>query len=71
MEAEIQGLYNELDERVRQRTAQLATANAELEILLERLQETERQRERYVAAITHDLRTPLIGQQRALNIGEC
>jgi PAS domain S-box-containing protein len=68
VEAEIQGLYNELDERVHQRTAQLASANAELEALLERLKETEQQRERYVAAITHDLRTPLIGQQRALSI---
>ncbi|MFN8615145.1 MAG: PAS domain-containing sensor histidine kinase, partial [Vampirovibrionales bacterium] len=68
VESEIQQLYEELEDRVRQRTLELANANRELNTLLEKLQETERQRERFVAAITHDLRTPLIGQQRALAI---
>lgn len=56
VEAELKSLSEDLEYRVQERTRQL--------------QATEKQRERFVAALTHDMRTPLIGQQRALDILE-
>jgi PAS domain S-box-containing protein len=61
VEKEIQQLYTQLEKRVDERTAQLSQT-------IEQLQKTEKQRERFVAALTHDLRTPLIGQERGLAI---
>lgn len=68
IEDEIQQLYEQQEERVKQRTKELEEANKDLKSTLNKLNETEEQRERFVAALTHDLRTPLIGQQRALDI---
>lgn len=68
IETEIKQLYDELEERVKIRTAELEQANQHLSEALMRLNETEKQRERYVSALTHDLRTPLIGQKRAISI---
>lgn len=68
IEQEVQQLYEQLEARVKQRTTELEATNADLTCALQKLSESERQRERFVAALTHDLRTPLIGQQRALDI---
>ncbi len=68
MEEEIRLLNEELEKRVYQRTAELEKTNAELKEVIHRLQESERLRETFTSALTHDLRTPLVAQQRAYEI---
>ncbi|MBK8189468.1 MAG: PAS domain-containing sensor histidine kinase [Vampirovibrionales bacterium] len=68
MEAEIHQMNEALEQRVAQRTAELNRANRELRETIEKLQESERLRETFISALTHDLRTPLVAQQRAFEI---
>lgn len=49
----------ELDQRVQERTRELAEANKELEDANERLQELDRLKSRFVSMVSHELRTPL------------
>ncbi len=68
IEKELRLLNEGLEDRVRQRTSELERANRELLDTLIRLQEGERVRETFVSALTHDLRTPLVAEQRALKL---
>ncbi|MBK8190404.1 MAG: PAS domain-containing protein [Vampirovibrionales bacterium] len=62
----LEELNEQLEQRVAQQTAALRQANDELQRALDELRDEERLRETFISALTHDLRTPLIGQQRAL-----
>lgn len=68
VEKELRLLNEGLEERIQERTAALERLNQELSETLVRLQESDRTRETFVAALTHDLRTPLIAEQRVLEL---
>ncbi len=68
MEKEIRRLNEQLEHRVSQRTEELKKANTELKEALEKVKESEVLRDTFISALTHDLRTPLIAQQRAFDI---
>ncbi len=68
VEAEIRQLNEEMEQRIYLRTAELEQANLKLSETLAQLQESEKLRTAFVSALTHDLRTPLVAQQRALEI---
>ncbi len=61
IEGELRLLNEELEKRVAVRTR-------ELEATIAQLQESERMRETFVSALTHDLRTPLVAERRALEL---
>ncbi|WP_303673749.1 PAS domain-containing sensor histidine kinase [Vampirovibrio chlorellavorus] len=61
IEGELRLLNEELEKRVALRTG-------ELEATIAQLQESERLRETFVSALTHDLRTPLVAERRALEL---
>lgn len=63
IEGELRMLNEELEKRVEERTKELGDT-------IVRLQETERMRETFVSALTHDLRTPLVAERRALDLLE-
>ena len=67
VEQEIRTLNRELEARILERTADLGEANQQLTLTLAELQEREKERHTFVSALTHDLRTPLIAQKRALD----
>lgn len=68
IEKELRLLNEGLEARVHERTAELEASNRELAETLTRLQESERLRETFVSALTHDLRTPLVAERRALDL---
>jgi hypothetical protein len=68
IEKELRLLNEGLEDRVRARTTELEEANAELSETLQKLQESERMRETFVSALTHDLRTPLVAERRVLEL---
>ena len=68
IEKELKLLNEELENRVKQRTKELEQSNTKLQQALSRLKETEQSRETFIAALTHDLRTPLVAQHRVLEI---
>lgn len=68
IEEELRLLNEGLESRVYARTAELEASNLELAETLTRLQESERLRETFVSALTHDLRTPLVAERRALDL---
>jgi PAS domain S-box-containing protein len=68
IEEELRVLNEGLEERVRERTVELEASNSELSETLYRLQESEHLRETFVSALTHDLRTPLVAERRALEL---
>jgi PAS domain S-box-containing protein len=75
LEEELRVLNEGLEARVHNRTLDYETANLKLELAnheisetLLRLQESERMRETFVSALTHDLRTPLVAEHRALEL---
>lgn len=68
VESEIRKLSAELEQRVLKRTADLAAANEKLSQTLVQLQESEKLRSTFISALTHDLRTPLIAQKRAMEL---
>lgn len=63
-------LNEQLEQRVAAQTATIMAANNDLQRALDELRDEERLRETFISALTHDLRTPLIGQQRALEFLE-
>ena len=70
IEEELRVLNEGLEARVQERTAELEASNEALAKTLSRLQESERMRETFVSALTHDLRTPLVAERRALDLLE-
>ena len=68
IENELRVLNEGLEERVHERTAKLEAANRELQETLNLLRESERMRETFISALTHDLRTPLVAERRALDL---
>jgi PAS domain S-box-containing protein len=70
IEEELRVLNEGLEARVQERTAALEISNQELANTLNRLQESERMRETFISALTHDLRTPLVAERRALDLLE-
>lgn len=61
VENELRLLNEGLEKRVEERTR-------ELKDTIGQLRESERMRETFVSALTHDLRTPLVAEQRALDL---
>jgi PAS domain S-box-containing protein len=68
LEDELRILNEGLEQRVQTRTLELEKANRDISNAFLRLQESERLRETFISALTHDLRTPLVAEQRALDL---
>lgn len=68
IENELRLLNEGLEVHVQKRTTELEASNKELADTLARLRESERIRETFVSALTHDLRTPLVAERRALDL---
>jgi len=68
IEKELRILNEGLEFRVKERTQALEALNQELTFAFEKLRESEKSRETFVSALTHDLRTPLIAEQRVLEL---
>jgi len=68
IENELRVLNEGLESRVKERTRELEASNQGLILALEQLRESEQTRETFVSALTHDLRTPLIAEQRVLDL---
>jgi two-component system CheB/CheR fusion protein len=67
---------DELEIRVRERTAELARANAELQLRAEQMAEADRRKDEFLAMLAHELRNPLAPVRNALHVlrlrgGDC
>lgn len=56
---DLQKLVNTLEERVSERTSELAQANEEIRTAWEKAQETDQMKSQFLASMSHELRTPL------------
>lgn len=68
VEEELRFLNDKLEVKVRERTLELEQSYKETSDALQQLQEAEVIRETFIAALTHDLRTPLVAEHRALEL---
>ena len=68
--------FNDLEQRVQERTAELAARNAELRLSEDRLREADRRKDEFLATLAHELRNPLapirsaVAVLRSFAIGE-
>ncbi len=68
VESELKALNEELELRVLERTVALEEKNRDLASAFAKLRESEALKGTFISALTHDLRTPLVAQKRALEI---
>jgi PAS domain S-box-containing protein len=68
VESELKALNEELELRVLERTVALEEKNQDLAQAFAKLRESEALKGTFISALTHDLRTPLVAQKRALEI---
>ncbi|MBX2860301.1 MAG: PAS domain-containing sensor histidine kinase [Vampirovibrio sp.] len=68
IETDLRLLNESLEARIDERTQDLQQANEELKQALHKLQESEQLRDTFISALTHDMRTPLVAEKRALEL---
>src|SRR5258708_13247212 len=61
-------LYNELEQRVAERTSELVTANSALRQIQADLRETDRRKDQFLAMLGHELRNPLAAIYNTISI---
>ena len=65
---EMHALYNELEQRVAERTSELVTANSALRQIQSELRETDRRKDQFLAMLGHELRNPLAAICNAVSV---
>lgn len=68
VQEEMRQLYNKLEEKVAERTAELVKANSALEQMQAELRETDRRKDQFLAMLGHELRNPLTAISNAASI---
>src|SRR5258708_12319766 len=61
-------LYNELEQRVAERTSELVAANSALRQIQSDLRETDRRKDQFLAMLGHELRNPLAAIYNTISI---